>query len=195
MPILEVPSALHIVHSFSLQQPFQRKTVGGRLLERGVYAYAGSVDEPYLSGFLRTPYIAQRLASGIAFGTAIRYTPEMLPKNLTGLNPSNVWKIAVLGDPLTTIGSAGTRVNAELLIDSLINLDERVKEGVRSGDFTTTVEDLVMLGRDKDAARLAMALHDDRPEAFTPELALVVMPAMYRSGEYEAMLACYERMD
>lgn len=195
MPILEIPAAMHIVHSFSLQQPFQRKTVGGRLLERGVYAYAGSVDEPYLSGFLRTPYVAQRLASGVAFGTAIRYTPEMLPENLAGLNPSDAWKIAVLGDPLTSVGTAGSRVDAELRIDGLIDLDARVKDGVRSGDFVTAIEDLIMLGRDSDAARLAKALLDDKPEAFTPELALVVMPAMYRAGEYEAMVDCYERMD
>ena len=119
----------------------------------------------------------------------------MLPENLAGLNPSDAWKIAVLGDPLTSVGTAGSRVDAELRIDGLIDLDARVKDGVRSGDFVTAIEDLIMLGRDSDAARLAKALLDDKPEAFTPELALVVMPAMYRAGEYEAMVDCYERMD
>lgn len=194
IPTLEVPAALHIVHSFSLQQPFQFKSVGGRLLDRGVYVYAGSVDEPYLSGFIPTPEVARRLATGVAFGTAIRWQPEQV-RGMQGLNPSNVWKIAVLGDPLVTMGSAGRRVQADLLIDSLEDVDERVKEAVQSGDYTNAMRGLVMLGRDADAARLAMALLKDRPQAVTPQLAMSAMPALQRAGQFEAMVDCFEHMD
>ncbi|MFG0246877.1 MAG: hypothetical protein ACF8MF_12590 [Phycisphaerales bacterium JB052] len=193
LPVLEVPTALHIVHSFSLQQPMNRRTVGGRLLERGVYAYAGSVDEPYLSGFVPTPAIAQRLGAGVSFGAAVRWQSSGAKANPNDL--SRVWKIAVLGDPLMTFGSAGRRVQAELQIDSLIDLDEQSKRSLKDGDYATSLQDLVLLGRDTDAARLAKALINDKPEAFTPEIALVALPALHRAGEFTAMVDCYDRLD
>lgn len=194
LPILEVPAAMHIVHSFSLQQPFQYKTVGGRMLDRGVYVYAGSVDEPFLSGFIPTPEVARRLGIGVAFGTAIRWQSEQI-RGIQGLNPSNVWKIAVLGDPLVTLGGAGQRVDADLLIDSLIDVDESVKTNLKDGDYTGAMRGLVMLGRDADASRLALALIKDRPQAVTPQFAMCAMPALQRVGEYEAMVDCFEHMD
>ncbi len=193
LPILQVPSALHIVHSFSLQKPMNRRTVGGRLLERGIYAYAGSVDEPYLSGFVPTPAIAQRLAAGVAFGAAVRWQSSTVKTSNNEL--SRVWKIAVLGDPLLTFGSAGRRTQAELLIDSLIDLDEQSKALLKDGDYGSALENLVLLGRDTDAARLVMALIKDKPESFTPEMALIALPALYRAGEYAAIVDCYDRLD
>ncbi len=195
MPILRLPAALQLVHSFSLQRPYERKSVGGRLLERGVYVYAGSVDEPFLSGFYPTPLVAKRLAAGVAFGAAVRYTKSDIPPGQQGFNPSNVWKIAVLGDPLVTVGPAGKRLQADLLIDHLVDLDEQVKSDIKGGEYTNAVRDLVLLGRDEDAVRLAAALIRDKPEAFTPAMALCVMPAMQRTGDYVAMVDCYERMD
>ena len=193
LPILELPAALHIVHSFSLQQPMNPRTVGGRLLERGVYAYAGSVDEPYLSGFVPTPAIAQRLAAGVAFGTAIRWFDGDV--QASGFDPSRAWKIAVLGDPLTTLGSAGRRTQAELLIDSLVDLDLQSKQRLKDGEFEGALEDLVLLGRDKDAARLAKALMSDQPASFTPGMALMALPVLQRAGEFVAMVDCYDRLD
>ncbi|MCA9275039.1 MAG: hypothetical protein KDA29_03340 [Phycisphaerales bacterium] len=183
IPMLQVPAAMHIVHSFSLQLPFRRITIGARLLERGVYVYAGSVDEPFLNGFVPTPDIAKRLAAGLAFGTAVRF------------DNGQVWKIAVLGDPLVTLGSAGRRTDAELTIDSLVNLDERVKQRLSDEDFAGAIEDLVLLGRDEDASRLAMALMKDKPEAFKPQAALLAMGALQRTGDFTAMVDCYEHMD
>lgn len=183
MPMLEVPAAMHIVHSFSLQRPYARTSVGGRLLERGVYAYAGSVDEPYLGGFVPTPDIALRLGAGVSFAAAVRY-----PKN-------DAWKITVLGDPLLTNGNPGRRVEATLKIDSMIDLDTRVKERVAEKDFAGAISDLVLLGRDDDAARLARALLEQQPADFTPAAALAAMPAMQRAGAFESMVACYEHLD
>src|SRR5262249_32291714 len=45
IPFLEIPAALHMVHSWSVEFPKNRDTVGGRWFERGVFAYAGSVHE------------------------------------------------------------------------------------------------------------------------------------------------------
>ncbi len=195
VPILQVPGVLHLVHSFSLQQPFQPKSVGGRLLDRGIYAYAGSVDEPFLSGFVPTPEVARRLATGVAFGTAVRWRSQDIPRAVQGLNPSNAWKIAVLGDPLITLGGAGRRVDAELTLDSLIDVDERVKTDLKDGDYANAMRGLVMLGRDDDASRLALALIKDKPESFDPQAAMSAMPALHRTGEFEAMVDCFEHMD
>lgn len=194
LPTLEVPAALHLVHSFSLQQPFQPKSIGGRLLDRGVYAYAGSVDEPFLSGFIPTPEVALRLGMGVAFGTAIRWQGEQV-QGVQTMNPSHVWKIAVLGDPLVTLGSAGRRVQADLLIDSIVDVDTQTKACLKDGDYTNALRGLVMLGRDDDASRLALALLKDRPQAVTPELALSAMGALQRAGEFESMVDCFEHLD
>jgi hypothetical protein len=181
--MLEVPGVMHIVHSFSAQYPHNRNTIAARLLERGVYAYAGSVDEPFLGGFVPTPEIARRFGAGVPFGAAIRYSDR------------DAWKITMLGDPLVTKGSAGRRIEASLDIDSLVDLDERVKERIKDRDFSGALRDLVMLGRDADAARLATALITQQPENFTPDAAMVAMPALQRAGEFVAMIDCFEHLD
>lgn len=91
VPVLTRPLALSLVHSFSLQQPADRETVGGRWLDDGVYAYAGSVHEPYLFAFVPPSQMLQELANGAPFGVAARVWegPFSLP-----------WRIALIGDPL-----------------------------------------------------------------------------------------------
>ncbi|MCC6969082.1 MAG: hypothetical protein IT434_02575, partial [Phycisphaerales bacterium] len=65
IPILDRPAMLHFVHSWSLLAPAKPDTVGARWLDRGVYAYAGSVQEPTLAAFVPTPLVAQRLLAGL----------------------------------------------------------------------------------------------------------------------------------
>src|SRR5262249_2665902 len=48
VPFLNVPSMVYFVHSWSAAAPAERYTVGGGWIERGAYAYLGSVYEPYL---------------------------------------------------------------------------------------------------------------------------------------------------
>ena len=64
-----------MVHSFSLQRPDDANTVGGRFLSRGVYAYVGSVDEPYLAAFVPPALQVRRLAVGVPFLLAGRMWP------------------------------------------------------------------------------------------------------------------------
>lgn len=183
IPIFEIPAVLHIVHSYSLQRPLDRNTIGGRFLERGVYAYAGSVDEPYLQAFVPTPVIAQRLAGSVAFAAAVRY------------DDGQVWKIAVLGDPLVTLGKGGRRVDGEVKIGGSVDLDAEAKRLLKDGQFDGAIHDLVLLGRDGDVARLAMALIKDKPADFTPPMALASIPSLYRAGEYAGLLDAYDRLD
>ena len=194
VPTFNLPTALHIVHSFSLQQAHNPISVGGRLLERGVFAYAGSVDEPFLSGFVPTPLIARRMAGGLIFGAAVRYDPRPASAAEAQFDPSKVWKIAVLGDPMITFGQTGPRIEGDLNSPGLIDLAERVKSSAKDGNYTQAIEDLVMLGRDEDAARLAEALLKDQPEAFKPQAARTMMPVFQRTGNYNAMIDCFEYM-
>ncbi|PCI08999.1 hypothetical protein COB72_07270 [bacterium] len=183
MPILNVPMAMHIVHSFSLQRPFARNTVGGRLIERGVFVYAGSVDEPFLHAFVPTPTIARRLGGSLAFAAAVHYDKKA------------VWKIAVLGDPLVTVGPSGRRIDAEFVVPGSIDLDDRSKQRLKAGDYLGAIEDLSFLGRDDAIARIALALMKDRPEEFNSKVALASLPSLFRSGEYDKLLDAYERLD
>ncbi|MGV6813739.1 MAG: hypothetical protein ACWA5W_01875, partial [Phycisphaerales bacterium] len=183
LPMLEVPMALHIVHSFSLQRPMSRYTVGGRLLERGVFVYAGSVDEPMLGAFVPTPMIARRLAGSLSFASAVRY------------DDGKVWKVTVLGDPLVTVGSAGVRLKKPISIPGGQVLGTRYKDRLRGKDYAGAISDLVMLGRDDDVARIGKALLKEKPAAFDSEVALAAIPAFFRVGEYGVMLDAYERLD
>lgn len=182
VPILQRPAVIHMVHSFSMQKPTADWTIGGRLLEHGVYAYAGSVDEPYLNAFVPTPMIARRLGGSIAFASAVRY------------DDGEPWKIAVLGDPLITIGPAGARAAMPEMNDAFVDLSARSSERVKSGNFAGAISDLVLLGRDRDAARLSIALMRDRSDAFTGDAARVAIPALFREGEHEAVFDAFERL-
>ncbi|MBL4590330.1 MAG: hypothetical protein JKY96_00065 [Phycisphaerales bacterium] len=182
LPILTQPTVIHMVHSFSMQTPTNEGTIGGRLLARGVYAYAGSVDEPYLNAFVPSPLIARRLVGSMNFGVAVRY------------DDGNVWKIAVLGDPLITLGTAGSRLELSMNIVEFVDISERVSVRVKSNDFAGAISDLVMLGRDHDAARLAKALMSDRPEVFTTQCARAAIPALFRDWNSTEVLDAFERL-
>lgn len=183
LPILGVPMALHVVHSFSLQHPMNRTTVGGRFLERGMFVYAGSVDEPYLNAFVPTPTIAKRLGGTLAFAAAVRY------------DESKVWKVTVLGDPLMTIGPAGNRLESAITIPGGVELGQRYRDRLGTGEFAGAIADLAMIGRDDSAARIAKALLKDRVEAFDSKVALAAIPVFFRTGDYVEILDAYERLD
>lgn len=88
IPTLHTPTAMHMIHSFSATMPNDQNTVAGRWLNNGVYAYVGSVDEPYVSGFMPPKYVIAQLLFNVPFLVASRYTN------------APPWKITTIGDPL-----------------------------------------------------------------------------------------------
>ncbi|MDX9910584.1 MAG: hypothetical protein RBS39_01995 [Phycisphaerales bacterium] len=168
-PMLEVPAIMHIVHSWSANAPLDRSTVAGRFLERGVYAYVGSVHEPYLQAFVPSPLIATRLASGVPLAPAVRQ------------EGGPVWKITVLGDPLVTIGPPAPRTDELPSLVGAIDVDERARAAVRAHEYASAIHDFALLGRDEDAARLFAALRKEQPEALTPDLAHAAAPSLFRA--------------
>ncbi|MEM7622549.1 MAG: hypothetical protein AAF235_05035, partial [Planctomycetota bacterium] len=186
VPILSRPAAVHLIHSWSLQSPQNRDTVGGRWLDHGAYAYAGSVHEPFLNAFVPTPIVATRLASGAAFGVAVR-TDE-----------PRVWKINTLADPLLTFrlpAAAGVRRAADELplVDSG-SLDTELRAALTDGAFDRAVRALVLSGRDADAERLLAALNRDRADAFTAGVASNAAMAMFRQRAWALLAACFSKM-
>ncbi|NBD15305.1 MAG: hypothetical protein GVY04_03930 [Cyanobacteria bacterium] len=91
IPDLDMPMAMHLIHSFSAATADDVGTVAGRWLDYGVYAYVGSVDEPYVTGFVPPQAMIARLSLNVPFLVAARYidTPP--------------WKITTIGDPLLVI--------------------------------------------------------------------------------------------
>lgn len=182
IPLFDIPMAMHIVHSFSLAKPAARTTVGGRFLERGVYVYAGSVDEPFLGAFVQTPMIANRLIGKIAFATAVHY------------DNADVWKITVIGDPLVTFGSAGQRLDGGIKIAGAIDVDAESKQLLKDQSFANAMKNLVLLGNDSAVARLAIALMKEQPEDYTSGAAMMSIPSLFREGEFTEMLNAYDRL-
>lgn len=93
IPNLKVPAILHLIHSWSLAFPDDINTVGGRWLDKGIYAYVGSVNEPYLWAFIPPKYLIKRMKNGVPFLIASRYFD------------SPPWKIATIGDPLIVMNN------------------------------------------------------------------------------------------
>ncbi|MCH7962188.1 MAG: hypothetical protein IIC49_07610, partial [Planctomycetes bacterium] len=142
-PILERPTIVHMVHSWSAVAPGRAGTVAGRWLQRGAYAYAGSVQEPYLSAFVTNDLLVRRLLAPSPMGAAIRHPGAEL------------WKITFLGDPLITFGPPATRVEQTPPLDDAQDMTRRLSRVLRQKRYADAARVLVMLGRDGDAGRLA----------------------------------------
>ena len=170
VPVLERPAMVYFVHSWSANRPADRTTVAGRWIERGAYAYVGSVHEPYLQAFVPTPAVARRLLAPAPWGAATR----------TDRGPP--WKIAVIGDPLITLGPKAPRQKVVLPIDGAADLHDALKSALDAGDFAGAVRTLTMLGRDDDAARLVRSLLKEKPETVTDPLAALAIMPVFRAG-------------
>ncbi|VAX42521.1 hypothetical protein MNBD_PLANCTO03-1513, partial [hydrothermal vent metagenome] len=179
IPLLDVPAAMHIVHSWSAVSPGRPATVAGRWLEHGVFAYIGSVHEPYLQAFVPTPIFAQRLLGGMAFGAAGRG------------DSSKVWRITVLADPLYAYRPVSPRQEIDLPLEGTISLEEELKEAAGAGRYAEMFAALSLLGRDSATARLFGAMLRDAPQSLDAGVAEAALFALFRTGTDEAFLHAY----
>ncbi len=180
-PIMDKPTVVHFIHSWSAVAPANRDTVGGRWLERGAYAYVGSVQEPYLKAFVPPSSVASRIIGRAPYGAAVRH------------ETSPVWKIAVLGDPLLTFGEPAPRTEATLPLEGAADLSSRMKEAVREREFTNGVLMLELLGRDSDAVRLAKGVLTQGGSDAAPEVVAAALMPAFRSAPTDEFLALYAR--
>jgi hypothetical protein len=168
-PMLGVPAMVHFVHSWSAAWPVERTTVAGRWLERGAYAYAGSVQEPYLQAFVPTPVVAARLVSTFPWGAAVR------------VDGGPAWRIAVIGDPLITLGPDAPAATIDLPLQG-VSVADGVAPAVKERRFVDALRLLTILGRDGDAAELAAALLAEDRAAVSSEVAAAAVMPLFRTG-------------
>jgi hypothetical protein len=183
VPHLTIPSFVHFVHSFSASSIGARETVGARWLERGAYAYCGSVHEPFLHGFVPTPILAARLTAAFPWGAAVR------------VDDGPPWKIAVFGDPLLAVGPASPRVESiELPLGGALSVEDGLRESIEGGRFAEALGKLALLGRDQQATRLVAALLSEKAGALTADAADSALMSVFRAGDVETFVAVYSML-
>lgn len=182
-PMLRIPAMVYFVHSFSCVQPANRETLAGRWIERGAYAYVGSVHEPYLGAFVPTPLVATRLQWGYPWAAATR------------VDTGPEWRVAVIGDPLIVTGSALKTSPDPLPFSTVTDLAEDARAAVLAKDYARALSILTLLGRDDDAVRLAAALLKDEPRAFDADLASQAILPAARAGRADIVIPGIERLD
>lgn len=194
VPMLQHPMALHLIHSWSLTSPESRDTVGGRWLDNGVYAYTGSVYEPYLAAFVPPSVVATRMSSFVPFLVASRWCDGPLDAP---------WRVTTIGDPLmvirnptqpTPLRDAAFNVNAaggesdvkELARASLV----AAKSSNAPADYARALVDVVHAGDDGLAVQLWSIAANKSPEV-AAACAPIALGSLFRQRESAAFLAAY----
>lgn len=176
VPLLATPSIVQFIHSFSMQRPGNLNSIGGRWLNHGAYAYIGSMHEPYLDAFVPPISLAARLSEGWALGAAAR------------TDHRGWWRITTHGDPLITLGPAGTRTEIPLPLTGTDDLAETMRAELAAKDYAGAIRSLVLQGRDHDAARLVASLVADQPERVSRTVAEAGVGPMFRDRNFAGVL-------
>lgn len=175
LPLLELPSIVHFVHSFSMQNLADERSIARRLLENGAAALIGAVDEPYLSAFHPPKvFVARLLSSAPLAAAAFR-------------DRAPLWKVNVLGDPLWTLSPAAAPQAPAPELPAGEPLENDLRAALETGDFRIALRLLLMQGRDADVVRLAQALADDQPDALTAPVARLALEPAIRTGQTELL--------
>lgn len=182
VPFFDHPAAVFFVHSFSAARLDDRRTIAGRFLEHGAFLYAGSVHEPYLSAFVPPRVLAIRLCQQAPFGAAVRLEGP-------------VWKIAVAGDPLFTLGPALKRLDADPPLEGMKEVGADLRALLTGEHPEEGLRELVLMGRDEDAARLACAMLERSPEKVTPAVALESVMPVFRAGRTKQVAGLVNKLD
>lgn len=182
VPILSIPAAMHLVHSWSMLFPGKRDHLGGRWFERGVFAAAGSVHEPYLAAFVPTPAAAGRFVSGAPFGAAMR------------IDGGQMWKIAILADPLYTFGPAVRRLETPTGLADEQPVIDGLRELLTGEQYATAVVNLTLVGRDGDVAKLAAGLLDSKPDKVDASLARACVLPAFRAGDGDLIVRLFGKL-
>ncbi len=192
--MLQRPMALQLIHSWSLTSPESRDTVGGRWLEHGVYAYTGSVYEPYLTAFVPPSLIASRISN---------YTPFLVASRWGGGPLDATWRLTTIGDPLMVTPSPSQPQPPR---ETKFNLDvsageSDVKESARGAlvaakssndpaDYARALRDVVRTGDDELAVQLWSIASANSP-AVASACAPMALGPLFRQRENSAFLAAY----
>lgn len=195
VPIANRPLAMQFIHSWSLGTPESADTVGGRWLDHGVYAYVGSVWEPFLSAFVPPALFTERFINLVPFGWCARWTDGPMDA---------LWRVTVIGDPLmTTFGPKRDRPprmkpgspdaatgEAELKSVARDALVAAQASGAAS-DYARALRALVLAGDDALAAQVwAVALS----KGAAAECAADAMGPLFRAKDADGVVAAMRAM-
>lgn len=191
IPILSKPLVLHMIHSWSLTAPMYHASIGGRWLESGVYAYVGSVQEPYLPAFSPPAEIMARCANFVPYLIAARVWegPFALP-----------WRVATLGDPLMLIQAPKSlQLTARKAPpppvpgqeDVLVNCKKLLTQSKEDKEGTTSIaalRELIQRGEDKIAAQFWLTC---AARSFAPRMAPFALEPLFRQRNADQFLTAY----
>ncbi len=190
VPFLATPAALHLIHSWSLTRPTDAGSIGARLLDRGVYAYVGSVQEPLLMAFVPPQTLARRVASLGPFLVSSRW--------LEG-NLDVPWRVTAIGDPLMLVLSPSQKKDRHVAglpeargADVRGEAMQRMKAFAQSGgaeDLKLAMADLVAIGEDELAAGLWRAAEGKGGAAAVARQAL---PALFRTRSFDEFMRAFK---
>ena len=194
VPMLQHPMAMHLIHSWSLTAAESRDTVGGRWLEHGIYAYAGSVYEPYLVAFVPPSMVATRMANMVPFLVASRWCDGPI---------DSAWRVTLFGDPLMVITPPSTPSaprNPPTALDPAKG-ESDVKEIARAAlvasktsgaaaDYARALGDVVKIGDDSMASQL-WSVAVSKGDAVATVCAPISLSPLFRLRQSDAFLAAY----
>lgn len=188
VPLFDRPTAVHFLHSFSLQFPTNPTTVGGAFLAHGAYAYYGSVYEPLLPAFATPELIAERSGYLVPFAVSTRVFEGSFARP---------WRTASYGDPLMILATPerlGVRRVAppadgavDLKQEAAANL-KRFRDDSDTLAIAKAMRDLELLGSDEKVIKL-WALAKDLDTA--PVAAGFVLGPMFRARDLDALVGAY----
>ncbi len=184
VPILDRPAMVSFIHSFSAIQPGLPATIAGRWFQRGAYAYIGAVHEPFLQAFVPPAIFAERLTRAYAWGPAAR------------LDDGPVWKVAVFGDPLITLGPPAPRAKVEAL--SLVETEDvsgRAEAMLTHGKLPDALWELLLLGRTERVRDLAAAVLKDESAPVDQAILDAALVAAFDQRDAALLAAAYRRLD
>lgn len=189
IPPLSRPLALHMIHSYSLQRPASPSSVGGRWLDRGVYAYVGSCEEPLLAAFATPAMVVDWVANLSPFLVAgRRYTGPM----------SRPWRVVTIGDPLMLIeppgGQPRTRVKgARIAGKGETDVRTRLLEQLRGSEPPDAgcYRDLILLDQDD----LARSLWNRDAATAGPAEAEAILPLLFEERRFSEFMSAYRLLE
>jgi len=196
LPILNTPSVLYFVHSWSLKNPGTHTTVGGTWLTRGVYAYVGSSHEPTLSAFVPPTAVLQRTMSLIPFIPASRWYAG------DGAY-SKAWRVNTIGDPLMLCGPKDAVLRNVLPATPSTTYQDVIEHanttsiiaGKEPSDdtFAIAMNEQLMIGCDE----AALTLWIDAMEHSTvgPKTARAALPVLFRKKQTDSFLWAFKNLD
>jgi hypothetical protein len=193
LPILNTPTALYFLHSWSLKNPQSKSTVGGTWLSRGVYAYIGSSHEPFLKAFVPPVEILRRTMSKMPLLPASRWFDG------EGVY-SKVWRLNTIGDPLMLCGPKDA-VQRQLVAaksspdyhDQTIVARGAMQNAVETPsdeNFSDAINAVILLGKDDLASGLWRVAFGQSSTG--PESAAVALPALFRQQEVDSFLMAFK---